>query len=81
MRVKNYTISFVSNNVEYKSVSWGRQVIGGMSYNADEDGSGQTVVYDFYDETWKNQAYRTIAFLESPSGDLLTFLQANATKQ
>lgn len=80
-RVKNYTISFISNNVEYKSVSRGRQIVNGISYNANEDGTEATVVYDFYDEAWENEAYRTITFLESPSGDLLTFLQANATKQ
>lgn len=28
---------------------------------------------------WVNEVYRTIAFSELPTGDLLTFLQANAT--
>lgn len=31
--------------------------------------------------TWNNQAYRTITFDEEPTGDLLTWLQANATPQ
>lgn len=31
--------------------------------------------------TWSNQAYRTITFDEEPTGDLLTWLQANATPQ
>lgn len=30
---------------------------------------------------WSNQAYRTITFDEEPTGDLLTWLQANATPQ
>lgn len=30
---------------------------------------------------WKGQAYRTIVFETAPSGDLLTWLQANGTKQ
>lgn len=30
---------------------------------------------------WHNEAYRTITFLEAPTGDLLTWLQANGTKQ
>lgn len=30
---------------------------------------------------WHNEAYRTITFLEEPTGDLLTWLQANGTKQ
>ena len=28
-----------------------------------------------------NEAYRTITFFEPPTGDLLTWLQANAVKQ
>lgn len=30
---------------------------------------------------WVNSAYRTVTFLEPPTGDLLTWLQANAVKQ
>lgn len=30
---------------------------------------------------WVNEAYRTITFFEPPTGDLLTWLQANAVKQ
>ena len=30
---------------------------------------------------WENQAYRTITFSTPPTGDLLTWLQANGTKQ
>lgn len=30
---------------------------------------------------WHNEAYRTITFLEEPTGDLLTWLTANGTKQ
>lgn len=30
---------------------------------------------------WINSTYRTITFLEPPTGDLLTWLQANAVKQ
>lgn len=31
--------------------------------------------------SWINSTYRTITFLEPPTGDLLTWLQANAIKQ
>ena len=31
--------------------------------------------------TWVDQKYRTITFLEPPTGDLLKWLQANAVKQ
>lgn len=33
------------------------------------------------DADWINSAYRTVTFLEPPTGDLLTWLQANAVKQ
>ena len=39
-------------------------------------------VYDYTHFTnWQNEAYRTVTFLESPSGELLTWLQASAVKQ
>ena len=31
--------------------------------------------------SWVNQAYRTITFLEPPTGELLTWLQNNGVKQ
>lgn len=41
-----------------------------------------TLVYDLDDHTgWVNEAYRTITFAAAPTGDLLTWLQANGTKQ
>lgn len=30
---------------------------------------------------WTNEAYRTVTFLEPPTGDLLKWLQKNAVKQ
>lgn len=30
---------------------------------------------------WINEAYRTVTFLEPPTGDLLEWLQKNAVKQ
>lgn len=30
---------------------------------------------------WINEAYRTVTFLEPPTGDLLKWLQKNAVKQ
>lgn len=34
-----------------------------------------------YGGYWENDAYRTVTFLEPPTGDLLEFLQLNAKKQ
>ena len=42
---------------------------------------GYTQKLSLYSNTgrWSKQEYRTITFEEEPTGDLLTFLQANAT--
>lgn len=41
-----------------------------------------TEVYNsIIDDGWYDQAYRTITFSTAPTGDLLTWLQANGTKQ
>lgn len=47
------------------------------------DGTYVTAVYANDDGvgTWNNQAYRTLTFDTAPTGDLLTWLQANGTKQ
>lgn len=45
------------------------------------EGDGALEVYSESSNTWTNQAYRTITFAISPTGDLLTWLQANGTKQ
>lgn len=45
--------------------------------------AGYTQKVSLYASTsgWSKQEYRTITFEEEPTGDLLTFLQANATPQ
>lgn len=49
-------------------------------YSAESDGA-----YEVYGGPitagWHNEAYRTLTFETAPSGDLLTWLQANGTKQ
>lgn len=42
--------------------------------------SGYVTVYN-RNSGWKNEAYRTVVFDTAPSGNLLTWLQANGTKQ
>ena len=45
-----------------------------------KDGGGNTTVYDYNRSTWNNEAYRTIVLDEPATGDVLAFLEANATK-
>ena len=52
-----------------------RKASGDFIYVAKQEGEGNNKA------AWTNQAYRTIIFDEEPTGDLLTWLQANATPQ
>ncbi len=67
-----YTIKFVSNDTIFGTLK--------IVYGAYELWYDSTKVFDT--GTWAANSYKTITFTEkSPSGDLLTWLQANATKQ
>ena len=68
------TINFTSNNIQFTSV----EIIDGV----DELYYGGTSGVTTYSEgSWDNQAYRTVAFETAPTGELLTWLQANAVPQ
>ena len=73
-------INFTSNNTQYTALQYKRSTLG--YYTA--DGSLIDIAdADIMDETtsWTNVAYKTITFNTVPTGDLLTWLQANGTKQ
>ena len=70
----SYSVNFLCNSITYDSIS--RRIVKAetaMYYGSTKvmRGSG----------TWQNQAYRTITFLEPPTGELLTWLQNNGVKQ
>lgn len=67
-------ISFASNDKLYTSIKIYTGVLMKMYYDDD-------IVHNLEVNTWYNDAYRTITFSTAPTGDLLTFLQANAVKQ
>ena len=70
----SYDVTFESNGTTYSKIS--------------ASGSGPMAAL-YYDDTsvysgmngWTSVAYQTITFATPPSGDLLTWLQANAVKQ
>lgn len=70
-----WNVNFTSNGTTYTKLTWAdtpRQI---LKYDS-------TVVYkESPVPSWLDQAYRTITFDTAPTGDLLTFLQANGTKQ
>lgn len=65
-------INFVSNGVNYTLIEVGKKER--IYYDS-------TAVFDGMDNTWADVAYRTLTFATAPTGDLLTWLQANGTKQ
>lgn len=65
-------ISFTSNNVQYTTITIAASPRNIVYYDS-------TRAFD--DHWWVDDVYRTVEFSTAPSGDLLTYLQANATKQ
>ena len=68
------TINFTSNNIQFTSI----EIIDGVDELYYGGISGVTT---YSEGTWDNQAYRTVVFETTPTGELLTWLQANAVPQ
>ncbi len=70
-----WNVNFTSNGITYTELTWDASLKLILKYNS-------TVVFkEAPAPSWLDQAYRTITFLETPTGDLLTWLQANGVKQ
>lgn len=74
----NVSIGFTSNNEAFTAISLllraGREGVQ-LEY-------GSTTVYNsIIGSGWTNQGYRTVTFATPPTGNLLTWLQANGVKQ
>lgn len=85
---KMFSVKFTSDNIRYNTIilsPTGDAVPGTpdvlIAYHQ-EDGMFDQV-YEIYQgtERWGSQAYRTITFETAPTGELLTWLQANAVPQ
>ena len=70
-----YTTSFVCDSVSYSWFGGERTSI----FVPDMLKYDDTLVY--ISGSWENQKYRIVTFETAPTGDLLTWLQANGTKQ
>lgn len=84
-----FYIKFISNNTSFVKIQTWNKVLGSthiknVYYQDDNDSStaGDVTVYTS-GEGWatSGSVYRTIQLLEPATGDLLTWLRANATKQ
>lgn len=80
----SFQISFTSNGLSYETLSVSD--FKGIRYYLNY---GETLVCTYINDrgaptptwTWESPSYRTITFLESPTGDLLTWLNENGVKQ
>lgn len=71
--------NFTSNGVAYvKIMELTVKLFDDLFYYKDD--GGNTSVYNYRTSTWNNEAYRTIVLDEPATGDVLAFLEANATK-
>ena len=77
-------VNFTSNGVAYTRMSSvyimvGKGVLRVMRYY-NSDTKALADAYDYNSSKWQNEAYRTIVLDEPATGDVLAFLEANATK-
>ena len=70
-----YSANFISNNNSFNSIRY-TEAINAILYYDDILVFGGRI-----ESSWTDQAYRTITFLEPPTGDLLTWLNENGVKQ
>lgn len=72
-RNRVYYANFTSNGLTFTTIK--AYISTGLAYEGDK------IVTAYMSELrrWSNRAYRTVVFDEAPTGDLLAFLQANAT--
>ena len=78
--MESRTVNFKSNGVAYVLfMEIDNKFVDDLYYYTDNVG-GMTRVYNYKTSTWYNEAYRTIVLDEPATGDVLTFLEANATK-
>ena len=71
-------VNFTSNGTEYTQIAEKRYgSVRAMQY---KNNSILRNVYYYHTSEWSNEVYRTIVLDEPATGDVLAFLEANATK-
>lgn len=73
--LSKFTINFTSAGQEFTALS----SFNGSTWIVYYTATSSVNVCD--DATWSDDAYRTVTFSTAPTGELLTWLQANGTKQ
>ena len=77
---KSLHVTFTSDGVTYDSmVRHHSRFYDYLGYTKSSVGTSESV-YNYKKSTWYKKAYRTIVLDEPATGDVLAFLEANATK-
>ena len=82
--IQIYNANFISNGITFKNIGLSNEMVPGKPTNLANiiyDTGLSTTTPAYNSGRWENEAYRTIEFENEPTGDLLTWLQANGTKQ
>lgn len=75
-----FTVNFISNEEQYQKIRIAISFVSKVACLYYESDTTSNVVFD--NGQWMvDEAYRTITLAEPATGDLLTWLQANAVKQ
>lgn len=72
-----FSCAFISNGKRFVAIKGSGGVMSALLYMRSSSDSEAVM---FYGNSWGDQAYRTITFDEEPTGDLLTWLEANGTR-
>ena len=78
----SFDVNFTSNGVVYAKMMRLRsgKLFDQLAYIPSDTTAVHTAAYNYQTSTWYNEAYRTIVLDEPATGDVLAFLEANATK-
>ena len=75
-------ISFLSNGVQFSSIYvYSDRFFNNLNYDSTNVCALTSTATGFEFDGWVEDAYRTLIFTTPPTGDLLTWLQANGVKQ
>lgn len=75
----SFSFNFTSNDKTFRAIIQMSSRFFNYLLYVDATGAGMTA-YDLDSNTWSDSGYRTIVLEEPATGNLLTFLEANATK-
>ena len=74
------SVNFTSNGIAYTDMRRKKMIKNYILLYEDSNTGKTASAYNYNTSTWYNEAYRTIVLDEPATGDVLAFLEANATK-